>query len=412
MRFSNAVLLLTILSALSSAQFLPDVRVSPLRIKAGSGDTTITVSGINFKPGFQVYWNGAPRSTKFVSAWTLKATITSADLTQPGLAQISLYDSEAGTLASIASPFLIYLPLNSTDLAWDSTRGRIYAALSQADPNGPAVAVIDPDKGIVERYILLPGDPTTLAVSSGGRYLYTGLKDRVHRIDLTGAESNVDLLFAALPQNGSTSPATSILPLPGDGTSYVVVLGHGASAFAMDGATPRPNHSNDAPRCLVALDGTSLYGGPGFTLLNLDASGMPYTAAFRDGSLAAGSYCPVFANGRMYGSNGDIVDPTVPARVGRFPAYGMVDVALEINRVYFFGFAGGPSIVNSGSPALSVFDLSSHALLQTVALPLSLSSTQGRLVHWGTDGVAFGDYSQPNTNASDGIYLLHVPASN
>jgi hypothetical protein len=407
---SKAFLLLSVLAASSSAQFLPDVRVSPTRIATGSGDSVITVTGINFKPGFQVYWNGAPRPTRVVSAWTLKATIPSSDLAQPGLAQVSLYDSANGTAASNPSPLLIYLPLNSTDLAWDSTRGRIFAALTQADPNGPAIAVIDPDKGIVERYIPLPADPATLALSAGARYLYAGLKDRVRRIDLTGAQSDVDLLFTSLAQNGSTSPPTSILPLPGDGTSYVVVLGSSNySAYAVDGTTPRPNHSNDSPRCLVAVDGTSLYGGPGFSQLNLDASGMPFAAAVAISGLAAGSYCPAFATGRMYGSNGDIVDPAVPARVGRFPAYGMVDAAPELNRVYYFGYAGLPSVTNTVNPALSVFDMSSHALLQSVSLPLSISTTLGRLIHWGSGGVAFGDYSLYNTTVSNGIYLLRVP---
>ena len=414
MRFNSAVLIGVVLAASAPAQFLPDIRVSPTRIRVGSGDTTITVSGTNFKPNFQVYWNGAPSSTQFVSAWTLKALIPSAGLQQPGLAQISVYDPDAGAAVSNPSPLLIYLPLHTSDLVYDPVRARMYAGVTKDDVNGPSVGIIDPARGIVERYIPLPGDPTTLAVSAGSQYLYIGMNDRVRRTDLTGAGQDADLIFNTLPPNGSTSPASSILPLPGDGTSYVVALGFGiGSAFAVDGVTPRPNHSNDAPQCLVAqVGGTSLYGGPGFRLLKLDAMGFPYIAALSVPSLAAGPFCPAFGNGLLYGSNGDIVDPVGPSRIGRLGGWGMVDAAPERNRIYFFGFAGAPAIAgNTPIPSVMAFDSSTYALVESLPLPVNLQSYHGRMIHWGPDGVAFGDYPA-NTIASDGLYLVHVPAGN
>lgn len=390
MQFVRAFSTLLLLAAAGRAQFLPDVRVSPSRIIVGSGDTTLTVSGANFQQGVQVFWNGQPRPSTFVSAWTLKVLISSADLVQPGLSWVSLWNPDQASVASNQAPVLIYLPLKSVDLVSDPSRGLIYASLAAADANGPSVAVIDPAKGIVQRYMPLPAEPSLMALSDGSRYLYVALADRIRRVDLTGATADLDIPF--------TQHVDSILPLPGDGTSFVTTFGFSNySAIAYDGATKRPNQSNDAPQCLVGVNGSALYGGPGYRLLRLDANGMPFSAEVSIVTFLTGTSCPSFAGGLLYGSGGDIVDPNGPARVGRFGASGVIDVLPQRDQVY---------ILNSANLNLVVFDATSHA--QTGSTPLPITTARGRLIDWGTDGLAFGEYSNSGGTLVYGLYILHT----
>jgi hypothetical protein len=128
LQFVRTVSTLLVLAAAGHAQFLPDIRVDPTRIIIGSGDTALTVSGANFKPGLQVFWNGQMRPTTFVSPWTREAVISSADLTQPGLSWISLWDPDRASPASNPIAVLVYLPLKSLDLVSDPSRGLISAS--------------------------------------------------------------------------------------------------------------------------------------------------------------------------------------------------------------------------------------------------------------------------------------------
>ena len=62
----------------------PIVRsVLPAAAPAGTGSFTLTVRGTGFTVGTVVTWNGAPRSTTYVSAAEVRATILASDLLVP-----------------------------------------------------------------------------------------------------------------------------------------------------------------------------------------------------------------------------------------------------------------------------------------------------------------------------------------
>ena len=87
---------------------VPDIQsTSPAVAVAGSGDLQVTVSGSGFVDGSVVRWNGADRSTSFVSSTTLVATISAADLASPGLALVSVFNPTPGGGTSGASTFTI-----------------------------------------------------------------------------------------------------------------------------------------------------------------------------------------------------------------------------------------------------------------------------------------------------------------
>jgi trimeric autotransporter adhesin len=54
--------------------------LTPSSVPMGGSAFTLTVTGTNFANGATVYWNGTTRSTTFVSATQLTASINAADI--------------------------------------------------------------------------------------------------------------------------------------------------------------------------------------------------------------------------------------------------------------------------------------------------------------------------------------------
>ena len=75
--------------------------LSPSSATAGGPAFTLTVDGSNFVSGAVVRWNGAARTTTYVSATRLTAAIPAADIAAAGTAQVSVLDpggTSSGTL--------------------------------------------------------------------------------------------------------------------------------------------------------------------------------------------------------------------------------------------------------------------------------------------------------------------------
>lgn len=82
--------------------------ISPNSKIAGTGAFTLTVNGENFINGTsKVFWNGALRTTTFISSTQLTAAITAADISSAGTAQVTVVN---GTTVSNAEVFTIDSP--------------------------------------------------------------------------------------------------------------------------------------------------------------------------------------------------------------------------------------------------------------------------------------------------------------
>lgn len=403
--------------AAADGQLLDRVSVVPQQIAAGSHDFKIKIVGDSFKSTMQVQWNGMPRATQFVNEFLLKATITRADLAMPGLAQLSVVDTSSGQTVSDTIPMLVYLPIANNDFVYDSARDKIYVSVSKQDANGPALAIVDPELGVIERYLPLPSEPGPLALSADSNTLYVGMSDRIRRIDLTGTTNEVDVpasaFFSGETVTFSLQPL-SLLPFPGQPTSFVVTLGFlgPSTTFVVDGTTARANPSHLTGTCLIAIpDGVTLYSGPGLREAKLSDTGFPSALFFENDALVGGSTCPAYANGLIYGSDGDVVDAVSNSRVRWLSASGNVDVVPENNEVHFLDTGGS----NPGNGVvLKAFDSQSGALLKSVPLGVQVTAfnggpSYGNFIHWGSNGIAFGDYSTPNSSVAKWLYLIRVP---
>ena len=94
--------------------------ITPASANAGSGGFALTVNGTNFINGSStVTWNGASRTTVFVSATELTATIPASDILTAGTANIgvsttgapAVSNTQTFTINATSGPSLIYFRL-------------------------------------------------------------------------------------------------------------------------------------------------------------------------------------------------------------------------------------------------------------------------------------------------------------
>jgi serine protease len=84
--------------------------LSPSSAIAGNAAFTLTANGSNFVDNSQVQWNGAPRTTTFVSFTQLRATILSGDIATASTAGITVTNPTPGGGISNTATFTISTP--------------------------------------------------------------------------------------------------------------------------------------------------------------------------------------------------------------------------------------------------------------------------------------------------------------
>lgn len=80
---------------------------SPSAVPAGGRDVTLTVTGSRFLPVSVLRWNGADRSTSFVSSTQLRALIPASDVAATGAAQVTVFNPPPGGGSSSVMSFTI-----------------------------------------------------------------------------------------------------------------------------------------------------------------------------------------------------------------------------------------------------------------------------------------------------------------
>jgi hypothetical protein len=344
-------------------------------------------------------------------------------LATPTLAKVAVFDPSSGQTVSDDVVVLVYLAVANNDLIYDATRSRIYVSVSQQDPNGPALGIVDPNAGFVERYIPLPAEPGLLALTADAGYLYISMADRIRRMDLTGATADLDIPFSTLLAKfppPSPPPAgwfvRSLIPLAAQRGSFVVSFyfaflgGSGpltSVAMVVDGSVARSGVWGNAGTCLTTLDQVTFYTSPGLTQNAIDSTGFGNSPVALPVPLA-GLTCPAPNAGLLYGSTGAVIDPKLPTIVDWLAAYGEVDLASERAKLYCLDESSLSNL------ALDAFDLSSRTLIQSLPLPTRKYEAngrggEGRLIHWGTSGIAFGDYSSSTSSVASWLYIFKVP---
>ena len=84
-----------------AASLQPTIQsVTPDTLDAGSGATTLSVTGANFRAGTTIRWNGQNRPTTFVDSTHVTVQIPASDLAAVGRGTVTAFNSETGGGAS------------------------------------------------------------------------------------------------------------------------------------------------------------------------------------------------------------------------------------------------------------------------------------------------------------------------
>jgi hypothetical protein len=76
--------------------------ISPNNITAGGNQFVLTVNGRDFRHDSSVSWNGSFRITTFISSRQLEAAITAADIAQPGMVHVFVFNPPETSTTSVA----------------------------------------------------------------------------------------------------------------------------------------------------------------------------------------------------------------------------------------------------------------------------------------------------------------------
>ena len=139
-------------------------------------------------------------------------------------------------------------------------------------------------------------------------------------------------------------------------------------------------------RITTSASATTLYGYNnettefGFRRITVSATGVQEEVV-RTGLLSDFGVDIEYDGGRVYATNGAVVDPVALTRVGTFPTSGIVEPDATNGRVHFF----------SGT-TLNTMHYTNFTLIGS--LTINAASGSGTLIRWGTNGLAFGGGNQ------------------
>lgn len=415
--------------------------ISPNLVEAGSGEFTLTVSGTGFNADSTVNLGSTALSTTFVSATQLTATVTATGIANYGWAPVTVSNQSPGGGLSQVLPLTIYALVNvpASALLFDPYAQWLYATIPSTSTSvtGNSVVQINPVTGAAGTPVAVGSQPTVMAETTDGDYLYIALtgSNNLAQFNLLN-QSLTATIPVFLTQYGSTTSTTptSLAAMPGTDSTLAVGLTNGWGQFGIldvSGATGtlRPNLSGiyegqnpvfaSASELYAYDDQTS---GAEFYRYSVNASGLTEidgTTLNGMGGFGGGFQ---LANGLVYGTGGGVINPTTtpPSQVAVLPRIDFYGSGSTSEGV---GLAADPSLGKeflmlenlAGTVAfgLTRYDLSTYLPEAVLDMPASYSSvTSGwNILRWGQDGLALlasmENYSTNQTTTT--VILLRGP---
>jgi len=381
--------------------------LSPAAVDAGGPDLILTVTGSGFHTASTVFWSVTynPLPTTYVSSTELRATVSAAALSAPGISQIGVQTPSPGGGTSATLGFEVRLPpipdttvlrLEAKDLAWDPYSQKLYLSVpSTAALNPNTITVVDPFTGGVETSIYAGSEPGSLALSDDGRFLYVGHggASDITRYALPGLTTDLAIGLGR-DGNGNLRLAREIAVAPGAPHTFAVALGspswsYGLELAVYDDATPRSGRGGQTSAICWGDDPGTLYGLGGFWAalgvypVTASGVGQPTSYANAFGSTDRLQYDRTTR--LLYGADGRAIDPATGNLTGTFavaPGSSAMVTDAPLGAAIFATVTSSEYWVD-----LRVYDLGHYLPLRSKVLSY-LRGPVTRMVRWGPDGLA------------------------
>lgn len=372
---------------------------------AGGPGFPLYIHGHGFVDGSVVQWNGEDLPTTRLTSTRLRADVAAGHVATPGTAIVGVVTPPPG--GGAASTELTVRPVASAtvtsranyalvgrDLVSDPMRGRLYVTLPDDAPAYPnQLLEIDPFAPQIVDSTFVGEDPSRLALADGTGAVYVGLdgSSSIRRVDLDGL---IPSLLWSLPAG---QYAGDMVTVPGQPSAAIVSRARFRISPPLDGITvyddgnPRPESiggwvGGDAltmagsADMLYGLNNRSTTGE--FSSLAVDEAGIRHVRTTND--LFFGLYTDIVGvAGRIYGTDGSVVDAELHLRVGGLgPSFAVLPDP-ETGRAH----------VLDGDD-IHVYDMNTFVLLGSIPVgPVGGYGDEAdripTLVRWGDDGLAF-----------------------
>ncbi len=388
--------------------------ISPNLVQSGSAAFTLTVNGMGFNSNSTVNLGSTALTTTYVNANQLTAAVTASEIATYGWAAITISNPAPGGGVSSLVPLTIYGLVNvpAASTVYDPYGQSLYATVpSNATAiTGNSVVAINPMTASVGTPVAVGSQPTVMAETSDGNYLYVGLSgsDSIAQFNLLTQSVGATI---PIKYQSTSTPALSLATLPGSDTSLAIGFTSFAEQFGIfdvNGATGsfRTNISGiyagnnpvfASPTELYAYD--SQTSGAEFYRYSVNASGL----SLMDGTTldGLGGFSGGFqsAGGLIYGDSGGIINPgtTPPSQVQTLPLidfYGsgdngggvaaLGDASLQKDFLMLVNTAG------TWAYGLVRYDLKTYLPEAELTMPASASGVESvwTMHRFGPDGLA------------------------
>ena len=402
--------------------------LSPGSVLAGSTDTVVTATGVNFTFNSVLQLDGAPLPTSYISSTQLTAVVPAASLATLGWHGLNVATPAPGGGLSTALPLTVYaaLKLGANRIAYEPFSRRFLATLGSSTPTGNSVEFITPDTATIGATISVGSEPTRLALSDDSQYLYVLLTgaSRIQRVNLLTQQTEAD--FPVIDQSGTNGSASVDFAVQTGSQNTLAVTGSPLYTTQIvdfdpvaQTATARPGkftaNSASSPRFLTS---TSLFASSsGLINFVVNANGL--------GASTLSSNVPLtsfkLAGNLLFTGNGVVADVSVlPARsLGSFPlatntSNTEASVAPDptLGSAYFLASFDGVSTYTPGlATPNGLVTFSTKTFLPTGFIPLAIAAIDPAhqydssvdVFRWGQDGIAA-------LTSAGTLYLVRGPA--
>ncbi len=405
-------------------------QLSQPTIPIGSESFEIWITGSDFYPVSMVRINGQAQQTTYSSPTTIHALIDPALRTGYGELTLTVSNPAPGGGDSAPEKLTLYrvVPVTPRFLVSVPSRNMLYVSVpSSAASNPNTVIPIDPSTGVAQTPIRVGNDPSVMAASEDGKYLYVacGTDRTIQRIRLETL--TIDRTFAWPATNWTDSlPVREMHVMPGSPETLVVSVQDSIGTMALYNDAGLVNFvPSSYPGIQVDgfafLDPTTVYSLPFtavqhgyFNVFTIGSAGLqltPITEPYNGSSYDTGTQ--VLTDGTLlYTSSGQVWNPVTKTQVATLPVTtfdtkvrpSLFNFVMDKSLGQLYAI-GGQDYGQTYSTVLTAYDMTTLTASGLVAFPQTGILTR-TLARWGTDGLAFIGPGSGASMTEDQVYLL------